>query len=71
MVVVSGYLQMKDVCLLNLDEGKAKHWQKSLKVTIVEKFIRDSEDLQDIIASKRGLWSATKGFFQWLLSFLF
>ena len=61
---------MKDVCLLNLDEGKAKDWQRSLKITIVEKFIRDSDDLQKMIDSKSGWWSAIKGFFQWLASLL-
>ena len=57
---------MKEVCLLNLDEGKAKHWQKSLKRTIALKFIASSPELQDIIRSKQGTWSTIKGFLQWL-----
>ena len=73
MFCFSHYLadvKMKEVCLLNLDEGKAKDWQRSLKITIVDKFIRDSDDLQEIVNSKRGWWSAIKGFFQWLASLL-
>ena len=62
---------MKQVCLLNLDEGKAKHWDEQLKEKIVEKFIRDSSDLQTILKSKEGLWSSTKGFFQWIYWSLF
>lgn len=53
--------------MLNLDEGKAKDWEESLKLKISLKFIGDSRELQDVIASKKGLWSAVKGFFQWLL----
>ena len=57
---------MKKVCLLNLDEGKAKGWQQTLKETIAEKFIQNSQELQDVIKSKGGLWSTIKGFWQWL-----
>ena len=57
---------MKTMCLINLDEGKAKHWQHSLKVTIAEKFIENSEDLQSVLKSKEGLWSTFKGFLLWI-----
>ncbi len=53
--------------MLNLDEGKAKNWQEELKFKITKKFIEDSPDLQNIINSKGGMWSAIKGFFQWIL----
>jgi hypothetical protein len=62
---------MKQVCLLNLDEGKAKNWDMPLKEKIVEKFIQDSHELQTLIQSKEGLWSTVKGFFQWLHWLLF
>ena len=62
---------MKQVCLLHLDEGKAKTWEKNLKEKIVEKFVRDSEELQDAVKSKEGFWSTIKGFFQWLYWIVF
>ena len=62
---------MKQVCLLHLDEGKAKKWEKHLKEKIVEKFVRDSEELQDVMKSKEGFWSTFKGFFQWLYWLIF
>jgi hypothetical protein len=52
---------MKEVCLLNLDEGKAKVWEQSLKETISEKFIESSSELQEIINSEQGFWSTVKG----------
>ncbi len=60
-------LQMITVCMLNLDEGRAKHWQESLKLTIAEKFIEGSQELQNIIDSKSGWWSTVKGFVQWVV----
>lgn len=62
---------MRQVCLLNLDEGKAKNWDTPLKEKIVEKFIRDSSELQALIKSKEGIWSSVKGFFQWVYWFIF
>ena len=53
--------------MLNLDEGKAKDWQESLKLKISLKFISDSSELQEVIISKKGFWSAVKGFFEWLI----
>lgn len=58
---------MIKVCMLNLDEGKAKNWQDSLKLTIAEKFIEGSKELQEIIDSKKGWWSSIKGFWQWIV----
>lgn len=62
---------MKQVCLLNLDEGKAKNWEEPLKKKIVDKFIGDSNELQDLVKSKEGLWSSVKGFCQWVYWLLF
>lgn len=59
--------QMKEVCLLNLDEGKAKDWEQSLKEIISEKFIESTPELQEIIDLKRGFWSSIKGWWQWLM----
>lgn len=56
--------------MLNLNEGKAKDWQESLKYKITTKFIEDSQDLQDIIFSKRGFWSNVKGFIQWIMWYI-
>ena len=60
---------MITVCLLNLNEGKAKDWDASLKLKIAEKYIDSSPELVRIIASKKGLWSTLKGFFQWIFHF--
>ena len=60
---------MIKVCMLNLDEGKAKHWQDTLKLTIAEKYIEGSTELQEIIDSKKGWWSSIKGFWQWIVWF--
>ena len=57
---------MKRACMIQLDKGKARYWQKSLKLTIVDKFILDSAELQKLIALRRGWFSAIKGFFLWL-----
>lgn len=64
-------MQMRQVCLLNLDEGKAKNWEMPLKEKIVNKFVQDSKELQDLVRSKEGLWSSVKGFFQWVYWLLF
>ena len=61
------FYQMVEVCMLNLDEGKAKDWQRSLKLKIAHKFIEESKELQNIITSKQGMWSTVKGFFQWII----
>lgn len=58
---------MIEVCLLNLDEGKAKDWEQSLKETISEKFVMSSPELLEIIDSKQGLWSTLKGWWQWIV----
>ena len=58
--------QMLEVCMLNLDEGKARDWPESLKLKITQKFISESSELQDAIMAKKGVWSTVKGFFQWI-----
>lgn len=58
---------MIDVCLLNLDEGKAKDWDEELKETITNKFIANSPELQEIISSKTGFMSTLKGWWQWFV----
>lgn len=58
---------MIEVCMLNLNEGKAKEWQESLKLKIAEKFIESSSKLVVVLESKRGIWSTWKGFFQWII----
>lgn len=57
--------------MLNLDEGKAKNWQESLKFKITQKYIRDSSELQSIIISKHGFFSTVKGFLQWIIWCIF
>lgn len=61
---------MVEVCMLSLDEGKAKDWQESLKLKVVRTYIEDSSELQEVISSKQGIWSSVKGFFQWLVSYV-
>ena len=58
---------MKEVCLLNLDEGRAKDWEETLKEAISERFIDGSQELQRILESKRGFYSTLKGWWQWFL----
>jgi len=58
---------MINVCLLNLDEGKAKHWSSKLKYAIVSHYVSTDTDLQQLLASKRNLWSSILGFWQWLM----
>ncbi len=53
---------MIEVCMLSLNEGKAKDWQESLKYKVTQKFIQDSTELQHVIDSKQGFWSSVKGF---------
>ena len=62
---------MKEVCLLNLAEGRAKDWEETLKAAISERFIDSSSELQSILESKRGLYSTLKGWWQWFLWTLF
>ena len=58
---------MIEVCMLNLNEGKAKDWDNSLKLKIAEKYIDSSSVLVQALDSKKGIWSTLKGFFQWIL----
>ena len=61
---------MEQVCLLNLDEGKASHWPRPLKLSIITRYINSEKDLKDLLDSKEGVWSTIKGFIQWLYSLL-
>ena len=61
---------MEQVCLLNLDEGKASMWPRSLKISIITRYINTQTDLQELLESKKGVWSSIKGFLQWLYSFV-
>ncbi|XP_077505269.1 uncharacterized protein LOC144115021 isoform X2 [Amblyomma americanum] len=56
------------VCLLQLEEGKAKYWQEDLKKNIIVDFISGDPELSNALASVRGLWSSILGFFAWVLS---
>jgi len=58
---------MIEVCMLNLNEGKAKDWQQDLKLKIAEKFLLDSVEIVNVLESKKGTWSSIKGFFQWVI----
>ncbi|EDO34670.1 predicted protein [Nematostella vectensis] len=58
---------IRQVCLLNLDEGKPKHWPSPLKDTIIDNFISTDKEIKNIVISRRGLWARIKGFVQWLL----
>ncbi|XP_072177130.1 uncharacterized protein [Diadema setosum] len=59
---------IRQVCLLNLNEGKPKHWSSDLKARIIDLFIQSDTDLQRVIRSREGLWSSLRGFFQWIMS---
>uniref|UniRef100_A0A1X7U5G1 GB1/RHD3-type G domain-containing protein n=1 Tax=Amphimedon queenslandica TaxID=400682 RepID=A0A1X7U5G1_AMPQE len=61
---------MEQVCLLNLDEGKASNWPRPLKLSIINRYINNEKDLRDLLVSKEGVWSSIKGFIQWLYSFI-
>ena len=62
---VLAWSQMERVCYFRLDNGKAKDWKRERKEKIVKNFIRQSQELQDLIKSREGIWSGFKGFFQW------
>ena len=57
---------IRDVCLLNLNEGKTKHWSADLKDWVIDDFMNSDDQLGRIVRSKEGLWSTIVGFFQWL-----
>ena len=56
--------------MLNLDEGKPKSWEKSLKVAIVDNFIAKDPELQAIIAARNTFWLNLKGVFQWFFAWM-
>ncbi|XP_063966491.1 guanylate-binding protein 2-like [Lytechinus pictus] len=59
---------IRNVCLLNLNEGKPKNWPSDLKASIIDLFIQSDPDLQRVIRSREGFWSSLVGFFQWIMS---
>ncbi|XP_078606478.1 uncharacterized protein LOC144879110 [Branchiostoma floridae x Branchiostoma japonicum] len=58
---------IRQVCLLQLNQGQPKYWHQELKASIIDHFIQSEKDIQRIIQSRQGWWSAVVGFFQWLL----
>ncbi|XP_013388840.1 guanylate-binding protein 2 [Lingula anatina] len=58
---------IRKVCLLNLDEGKPKHWPLDLKSSIIDHFMESDQDIQTIMLEKQGLWSSIVGFVQWIM----
>ncbi|XP_022084340.1 uncharacterized protein LOC110975829 isoform X2 [Acanthaster planci] len=58
---------IREVCMLNLDEGKPKHWPADLKVNIVDLFMNSDPDIRRVIKAREGLWSTVVGFVQWII----
>lgn len=54
------------VCLLQLEDGKAKYWQEDLKKSIIVDFMNGDPDLARALKRVKGLWSTILGFFVWL-----
>ncbi|XP_033105454.1 guanylate-binding protein 1-like [Anneissia japonica] len=72
--VFSITLYIKEICLLNLDEGKAANWPLYLKINIIERFIKNDAEIQKLIRERQGLYSMVVGFMQWIrwcLDFLY
>ncbi|OTF81803.1 hypothetical protein BLA29_002575 [Euroglyphus maynei] len=59
-----------DICIIQLNQGRAQEWSLSLKNKVIDSFIKDDPELFAILESKRTIWSTIVGFFQWILSFL-
>ncbi|XP_033642989.1 guanylate-binding protein 5-like [Asterias rubens] len=57
---------IREVCMLNLDEGKPKHWPIDLKANIVDLFMNSDPDIRRVIKDRQGLWSTLLGFLQWI-----
>lgn len=64
------HLQIRRICLLNLNDGKPKDWPSDLKYDIINYFIHSDKELQHLLKARDGIWSAVVGFFQWLLSII-
>lgn len=54
------------VCLVQLQDGKAKHWNEDLKKSIIVDFMHADPDLAKALVDVKGLWSSLLGFFLWL-----
>ncbi|XP_071948845.1 guanylate-binding protein 6-like [Antedon mediterranea] len=64
--VFSITLYIKEICLLNLNEGKAANWPVYLKISIIERYMANDADIQKLIYDRQGIYSAIIGFIQWL-----
>lgn len=54
------------VCLLQLEDGKAKYWQEDLKMSIIVDYMNEDPELSGALKRVKGLWSTILGFFVWL-----
>ncbi|XP_065311128.1 uncharacterized protein [Dermacentor albipictus] len=54
------------VCLVQLEDGKAKYWHEDLKRSIVVDFMNADPDLAKALTNVKGMWSSILGFFVWL-----
>ncbi|XP_037523747.1 guanylate-binding protein 1 isoform X1 [Rhipicephalus sanguineus] len=53
------------VCLVQLEDGKAKHWHEDLKKSIIMDFMNADPDLAKALRDVKGFWSSILGFFLW------
>lgn len=53
------------VCLLHLEDGKAKHWHEDLKRSVIRDFMNADPDLVKALRDVKGFWSSFLGFFLW------
>lgn len=59
-------MQIMKVCLLQLEDGKAKYWQEDLKMSIIVDYMNEDPELSGALKRVKGLWSTILGFFVWL-----
>jgi hypothetical protein len=59
--------QIRNSCLINLDDGKPKTWPMELKLQIIHNFIESRPELSQLIKKKDGIWSILIGFMEWIL----
>ena len=60
------FFQIKNVCLLHLDEGEPKYWSYNFKSKIIDVYIMNDEEILFLLKSKDTLYSKIVSFFQWL-----
>uniref|UniRef100_A0A224YRT1 Interferon-induced guanylate-binding protein 2-like n=1 Tax=Rhipicephalus zambeziensis TaxID=60191 RepID=A0A224YRT1_9ACAR len=53
------------VCLVHLEDGKAKHWHEDLKRSVIKDFMNADPDLAKALRDVKGFWSSILGFFLW------